>query len=249
MKIGLIIVGDEVLSGRRTDAHLPKVIEMLKARNLLLSWVTVMGDSKDILDETYRRTLASDDLVFSTGGIGATPDDMTRESVARALGVPVERHPEGKLIIEEFMRQRNRTPSEERYRLIEFPRGARLIPNPVNTIPGFSVNHHHFVPGFPEMAWPMIEWVLDNHYAHLSENPYQERAVLVINQYESAMIPLLELTEQEHPRIKVFCLPMMDSEYPKNEIGVKGHPLDVKPAFEFLRRLLNEKEYEWQRLD
>lgn len=249
MNIGLIIVGDEVLSGRRKDAHLPKVIELLSARGLLLSWVKIIGDDKVLLDETYQRSLASSDLVFSTGGIGATPDDMTRESVARALGVAVERHPEGRRLLEGFARQSNRTLTDHQYRLIEFPAGSRIIPNPVNQIPGFTVNHHHFVPGFPEMAWPMIEWVLDTHYRHLSENPYQERAVMVHYQYESAMIPLLESINEKFPSVKVFCLPIMSDAYPKNEVGLKGHPSEVKPAFAYLREMLKDNGYEWERLD
>ena len=249
MDIGLVIVGDEVLSGRRRDAHLPKVVEMLTSRGLVLSWVTILGDDKALLDSTYARTFAGNDLVFSTGGIGATPDDMTRESVARVLGTTVERHPEGKLILEDAAEKRNRPVTDNYLRLIEFPVGANLIPNPINRIPGFSVNHHHFVPGFPEMAWPMIEWVLDTHYSHLVNNQYQEKAVMVSHQFESAMIPILEEIEREHPAVKVFCLPITSEDFPKNEIGVKGHASDVKLAFDHLRQILKDHNYQWERIN
>ncbi|WP_278977136.1 molybdopterin-binding protein, partial [Oligella urethralis] len=79
-KFGLIIVGDEILSGRRQDKHLSKVIELLSARGMDLSWARFIGDDLDELVRIYRETFASGDIVFSTGGIGATPDDKTREA-------------------------------------------------------------------------------------------------------------------------------------------------------------------------
>ncbi|MGZ5779657.1 MAG: molybdopterin-binding protein, partial [Burkholderiaceae bacterium] len=75
MAIGLIIIGDEILSGKRTDSHFPKVVEMLNARGLQLAWAEYLGDDPARITATFKRTLASEDIVFSCGGIGATPDD------------------------------------------------------------------------------------------------------------------------------------------------------------------------------
>ena len=248
-KIGLIIVGDEILSGRRVDLHLPRVIEMLGKRGLLLSWVKIVGDDKAVLDETLRQSFASGDIVFSTGGIGATPDDMTREAAARALGVPVVRHPEGAKILEKFAQARGRTLADHQYKLVEFPEGAELIDNPINTIPGFSVRDHHFVPGFPEMAWAMIEWVLDNRYSHLNDQNYKEVAILIKGQYESAMAPLMEDIEAKHMDVKTFCLPSMKGDVPVNEIGLKGEGDKVDLAFEDLKALVAANAYQWEPID
>jgi molybdopterin-biosynthesis enzyme MoeA-like protein len=87
MNIGLIIVGDEILSGKRQDKHLPKVIELLGARGLMLSWARYVGDDRRASRPTCAMPFASGDLVFSCGGIGATPDDHTRQCAAAALGV------------------------------------------------------------------------------------------------------------------------------------------------------------------
>ena len=100
---GLIIIGDEILSGKRTDKHLPKVIEMLGARGLSLGWAEYVGDSPARITAALQRALASGDTVFSTGGIGATPDDHTRQCAARALGVEMALHPQAGALIRERM--------------------------------------------------------------------------------------------------------------------------------------------------
>jgi molybdopterin-biosynthesis enzyme MoeA-like protein len=170
MVFGVIIIGDEILSGRRVDKHLPKVIELLKGRGLSLGWAEYIGDDPARITATLRRTFASGDIVFSTGGIGATPDDHTRQCAAAALAVPLELHPEAAVLIRERIGEMhpadapkpvdyNSPENLHRLNMGTYPRGASIIPNGYNKIPGFSVGDHHFVPGFPVMAWPMIEWI------------------------------------------------------------------------------------------
>src|SRR5512133_178170 len=100
---GLIIIGDEILSGKREDKHLPKVIALLKARGLALDYADYVGDSPDRITATLTRAFASGDVVFSTGGIGATPDDHTRQCAAKALGVALALHPEAGELIRQRM--------------------------------------------------------------------------------------------------------------------------------------------------
>jgi molybdopterin-biosynthesis enzyme MoeA-like protein len=249
MAIGLIIIGDEILSGKRTDKHFPKVVELLAARGLQLSWAEYAGDDRERITAILKRTFASGDIVFSCGGIGATPDDHTRQCAAAALGVPLELHPEAKAKIQErivdIAREEGREPdldapdNAHRLKMGEFPQGASIIPNPYNKIPGFAIRHgegaHYFVPGFPVMAWPMIEWVLDTHYSHLFRKVARlEKAVLVFGQMESTLTPLMEAIEAEFPLVKVFSLPSVgDATIRRHiELGVKGEPAQVEAAFE-----------------
>ena len=102
---GLIVIGDEILSGKRADKHLPKVIELLKARGLSLAYADYVGDDPDRITAALQRAFASGDVVFSTGGIGATPDDHTRQCAARALGVDLVLHPQAKSLIEQRMQE------------------------------------------------------------------------------------------------------------------------------------------------
>lgn len=241
---GLVIVGDEILSGKRADKHMPKAIELLAARGLQLTWAEYVGDSPQRITATLQRALASGDVVFSCGGIGATPDDHTRQCAGKALGVPLALHPQAEGLIRERMQdiareqglpyEPDRPDNIHRLNMGVFPVGARLIPNPYNKIPGFSVAHVHFVPGFPVMAWPMIEWVLDQHYPHLfQQHAYEERSVIVFGSMEASLTPLMEEIERDHPGVKVFSLPSVDHpEYGRHiDLGVKGAPACVAPAY------------------
>jgi molybdopterin-biosynthesis enzyme MoeA-like protein len=247
MNIGLIIVGDEILSGKREDKHLRKVIEMLAARGLALAWARYVGDDRERITAALAEAFASGDLVFCTGGIGATPDDHTRQCAAAALGRELELHPEAKALILERMRdvareqgqpfEPDRPDNLHRLNMGVFPQGASLVPNPYNKIPGFSVGDVHFVPGFPVMAWPMIEWVLDQRYPHLHGGGRTfERSLIVQGSMEATLTPLMEEIEARFPGVKVFSLPSVD--HPVHgrhiELGVKGRA-DPAAAFAALR--------------
>ncbi len=259
MTFGLIIIGDEILSGRRSDKHLPKVIELLGGRGLRLAWAEIVGDDPARITALLKRTLAGPDIVFCCGGIGATPDDHTRQCAAAALGVPLALHPEGKLLVQERIRETaneaGREPdfdapeNRQRLRMAEFPAGATLIPNPYNRIPGFTVRQHHFVPGFPVMAWPMIAWVLDTQYSALFDRePHVERAVLVYEQAEAVLTPLMERLEAAYPGVNVFSLPSVGDDRTRRhiELGVKGDPELVAPAFADMCAELDRTGVEYQ---
>ena len=302
---GLIIVGDEILSGKRVDKHMPKTIELLAARGLQLSYADYVGDDPDRITATLARAFAAarerGDVVFSCGGIGATPDDHTRQCAARALGTELALHPEAKVLIRERMHdvareqglpfEPDREDNIHRLNMGTFPVGASIIPNPYNKIPGFfcggglsgagpsqaasapsggrdphavgerggvglsgagpsqaasapsggsdphAVGERggvYFVPGFPVMAWPMIEWVLDTHFSHLHQlQAYIEKSVIVMGSMEAMLTPLMLEIEARHPGVKVFSLPSMDhAEYGRHiELGVKGAPAAVNAAF------------------
>lgn len=253
MAFGMIIIGDEILSGRREDKHLRKLIEVLGERGLALEWAEYVGDQPARITSVLKRTFASDDVVFCTGGIGATPDDHTRQCAAAALGVPLELHSEAReLITQRIIDTAGGDPvkadistpeNQHRFKMGEFPKGARIIPNSYNKIPGFSVAHHHFMPGFPVMAWPMMEWVLDTYYAdqfHCA--PREERSFLVFGLPESRLTPLMERIEAEFDGVKVFSLPSVGDaargeRYARSHIdlGVKGTPEAVARAYAVLR--------------
>ncbi len=251
---GLIIVGDEILSGKRADKHLPRVIELLSERGLALAYAEYLGDDPARLTATLQRAFASGDVVLCCGGIGATPDDHTRACAAAALGVPLQAHAEAQALIRERIQDMAReqgVPYEperpdnlHRLRMGELPAGAQLIPNPYNKIAGFSCTSPqvpggcvHFVPGFPVMAWPMFEWVLQHYYAeHFHHTPQQEHSVIVYQGMESTLTPLMERLEAQHPGIKVFSLPSVN--HPEHgwhiELGVKGAATLVPAAWEEL---------------
>lgn len=250
---GLLVLGDEIMSGRRVDKHLGQCIELLGARGLSLGWAEYLGDEPERITATLRRVFAGGDVVFSTGGIGATPDDHTRQCAAAALDQPLQLHPEAKRLIQDRLRrvaeqegqpwEPERPDNLHRLNMGVFPQGARIIPNPFNQIPGFSCTgpggaEVHFMPGFPVMAWPMMEWLLDTFYVpRFQARAWQERSVIVYEAAEAVLTPLMQRIEAEHPGVKVFSLPSVD--HPEHgrhiDLGVKGAPERVGPAYAALR--------------
>lgn len=237
--IGAFIIGDEIILGKRQDKHLSKLVEILAARGLTLSWASYVGDQRQRLIDAFDTSFVSGDLVFSFGGIGVTPDDHTRQCVGKALGRELVLHPEAERLIRERMAEANYPVTPERLELGHFPRGSAIIPNPYNKIPGFSIHHHHFLPGFPQMAWPMAEWVLDTHYAHLfHQSDTGEAAILVWDGLEGVLLDLMKRIESEFPGLKVFSLPFLGSETMARhiELGVRGPRAGVEPAMALMRR-------------
>jgi molybdopterin-biosynthesis enzyme MoeA-like protein len=232
---GAFVIGDEILVGKRQDKHLSFLIEALAKRGLRLSWALYLGDDPARLTGALRRSLASRDVVFSFGGIGATPDDHTRQCAAAAAGVGLLLHPEAE---REIRARFGGEATPQRLQMGVFPEGATIIPNPVNRIPGFSLGEHHFMPGFPQMAWPMTEWLLDTRYRHLFERDrWSEGSILVYEAGESQLIAAMEAVGARYPAVKVFSLPSMGSDGSRRhvELGVRGDPAQVPQALEALR--------------
>jgi molybdopterin-biosynthesis enzyme MoeA-like protein len=223
MTFGLFIIGDEILSGKRQDKHLSKVIELLAARGLALGWAQVLGDGEQQIAEAVATSRARGDIVLSCGGIGATPDDQTRQAAARGFGLLLKRHAGAEALIIE---RNGEKAFPSRVLMADFPEGAGLIPNPVNRVAGFYIGDHNFVPGFPEMAWPMLEWVLDTRYAHLhNANPPVEFSLRALGTAaESDLLYLMEQTLAQFPEISLSSLPSRgDSLRPRHiEFGIKG---------------------------
>ena len=247
--IGLIIIGDEILSGRRQDKHLSKAIELLGERGMALSWARYVGDDPERITEEVRHALTSGDVVFSFGGIGATPDDCTRACAGQAAGRPLVLHPQAR----EPILQRRQEMAEEagqafdpgapdilqRLQMGFFPEGATILPNPYNRIPGFTLEGRvHFMPGFPVMAWPMMAWALDHLHRDLHGlGRKREKAIVVYGGIESLLTPLMVSIEARFAPVKVFSLPSVD--HPVHgrhiELGVKGPAEMVEAAFEDLQ--------------
>ena len=243
---GAFIIGDEILVGKREDKHLSFLIGALAKRGLRLAWAQYFGDDPQRLTAALRRSFDSKDVVFSFGGIGATPDDHTRQCAAAALGVGLKLHPDAE---REIRGRFGAETTPQRLQMGEFPKGAVVIPNPVNRIPGFTLREHHFVPGFPQMAWPMVEWVLDTRYRdRFDAQRWSEASIHVYEAGESQLIPAMKAVEAAFKAIKVFSLPSMgqDGSRIHVEVGVRGDPGQVEPAMAELRRLVGDAGFPYK---
>jgi molybdopterin-biosynthesis enzyme MoeA-like protein len=244
LSFGAIIIGDEILSGKRQDKHLAKLIEVLKTRGLELAWAEYLGDDPERITATLKRTFAGDDIVFSFGGIGATPDDHTRRCAAAAAGVPLARHPEA---VAELEARFGEQAYPKRILMAEFPAGSQAIPNPFNRIPGFSYRQHYFLPGFPEMAWPMMEWVLDTQYQELHHRqPQSEESIIVFEAPESELIDAMNAVLATYPGVKVSSLPRFTPTGREIELSARGDPAQVSQASAYLKDAVKALGYRYE---
>lgn len=245
MQIGLIIVGTEILIGKRRDSHFEHAIETLAQRSQALAWCRYLGDDSEALTRELRYAMDSDAVVFCCGGIGATPDDHTRASAARAAGVDLVRHPQAAAVIEARFGD---AAYPQRIHMAHLPRGCELIPNPVNQIAGFSLGKLHFVPGFPQMAWPMMDWVLDHHYPQLREQaPAVEVLLTLPGVSEGQLMEVMELFVARFPSVALSCLPHMEGAYRETELGVRGVNAAVTEAINWLTEVLDEGGFSWRK--
>ena len=243
-----------------------KVIELLAKRGLQLDYADYVGDDPKRITQTLKRAFDGGDIVFSCGGIGATPDDHTRQCAGAALGLELALHPQAEALIRQRIMDQAKESGQayepdhpnhvHRLNMGMFPIGANIIPNPYNKIPGFQcksadeklLSTHpwasvYFLPGFPVMAWPMIEWVLDEYCRPWFKNAaWVEKSVIVYGAMEAALTPIMIKLEAQFLGIKVFSLPSVD--HPEHgrhiELGVKGHPELADPAYQALLQELHD---------
>jgi molybdopterin-biosynthesis enzyme MoeA-like protein len=225
-QFGVLVIGDEILTGKRQDKHFPYVVTRLRARGLSAAWYRVAGDDRQALVETLRQTRESSVPVFCFGGIGATPDDNTRQAAAQAFACRLQVQEEALARIES---QFGPAARPNRVRMAELPEGCALIPNPVNRIPGFTIYEHHFFPGFPSMAWPMLDWVLGHYYPVCANSALYERSVRVFGVPESELLDLMEALTRQFPAARLFSLPRR-AEPASIELGFRGTQPDVDAA-------------------
>ncbi|MDA0989474.1 MAG: molybdopterin-binding protein [Verrucomicrobia bacterium] len=220
---GLIIVGGEILDGRREDKHVAVCRELLQARHVPLSYVLILEDRPDQIEAQLHWAMAQPDPFFCCGGIGATPDDYTREAAARAAGTTVEPHAEAVAILQRRY-QTEATPA--RLRLVAFPKTATLIPNPINECPGFSIKNGHFLPGFPQMAAPMMAWVLDHCYAIGQEQV--RHSLHLPGGREGDLIEMMDAFTAAHPKLTFSCLPSFTATGTELHLSIRGPAADAE---------------------
>jgi molybdopterin-biosynthesis enzyme MoeA-like protein len=246
---GAVIIGDEIISGKRQDKHFAKLAELLAVRGLRLTWVQYMCDDRARLTELFKRSMETGEVVFSFGGIGNTPDDHTRQAAAAALGVELSLHPDAEREIRARFTELGTETTPERLLLGTFPTGSQIIPNPFNRIPGFMACEHYFVPGFPQMAHPMVEWVLDTFYADLFDPSASiEKALLLTgpNAYESALLDLMEKIVEDYPDLRLFSLPSLNGQERRHlELGVEGDPARVEEAMGKILTTIKARDISW----
>jgi molybdenum cofactor synthesis domain-containing protein len=156
---GLLVIGDEILSGRTKDKNIGYVADYLTASGIDLKEVRVVSDDETAIVAALNALRNTYDYVFTTGGIGPTHDDITADCVAKAFGVSIDYHPEAVAILKERMAKIGGELNEARLRMARIPAGAELVANKVSGAPGFWIDNVIVMAGVPAVMQTMLDEV------------------------------------------------------------------------------------------
>ena len=209
----LVVIGDEILSGRTQDKNVAQVATWLNEQGIRLVEVRVVPDDHARIGETVNALRTAHDYVFTTGGIGPTHDDITVDAIAAAFGVPVVVHPEARAILEDYYRDRPGGLTDARLRMARVPQGAELIENPSSGAPGVKIGNVYILAGVPYIAASMLEALTGK----LQGGKPVVSVTVGARAPESDVADLLRETEEAHPGVAIGSYPFFkDGQYGAN---------------------------------
>lgn len=209
----LVVIGDEILSGRTQDKNVAQLATWLNEQGIRLSEVRVVRDEIESIGEAVNALRAKHDYLFTTGGIGPTHDDITVDAVAAAFGVPAIVHPEARQILVDYYRDRPGGLTEARLRMARTPAGAELLRNPSSGAPGIKIGNVYILAGVPSIASSMLEALT----GALEGGRPVVSVTIGARAPESDVADLLRETEAAHPGVAIGSYPFFrDGRYGSN---------------------------------
>jgi len=209
----LVVIGDEILSGRTQDKNVAQVATWLNEQGIRLAEVRIVPDDKRRIAGTVNELRAAHDYLFTTGGIGPTHDDITVDAIAEAFNVAVVIHPDARAILEDYYRDRPGGLNEARLRMARVPEGAELIPNPTSGAPGVKIGNVYMMAGVPHIASSMLEALTGK----LEGGRPIVSVTVGARAAESEVADLLRETEESHPGVAIGSYPFFkDGKYGAN---------------------------------
>ena len=209
----LVVIGDEILSGRTQDKNVAQVATWLNDHGIRLAEVRVVPDDSARIGEAVNALRSRHDYLFTTGGIGPTHDDITVDAVASAFGVGVTVHPGARRILEDYYRDRAGGLTEARLRMARVPEAAELIENPMSGAPGIRIGNIYILAGVPGIAAAMLEALTGT----LQGGRPLVSVTVGARAPESDVADLLRATEEAHPGVAIGSYPFFrDGRYGAN---------------------------------
>ena len=209
----LVVIGDEILSGRTEDKNVAQLALWLNDHGIRLAEVRIVPDDAERIGEAVNVLRAAHDYLFTTGGIGPTHDDITVDAIAAAFGVPVVVHPDARRILEDYYRGRPGGLTESRLRMARTPQGAELIPNPSSGAPGVRMGNVFILAGVPHIAASMLHALTGK----LEGGRPVVSVTIGARAPESDVADLLRETEADHPGVAIGSYPFFkDGRYGAN---------------------------------
>ena len=239
---GLVVIGDEILSGRTHDKNIAQVASWLQVQGIRLAEVRVVPDVIERIVEAVNALRENYDYLFTTGGIGPTHDDITVDAVAEALGVSVIVHPEARAMLEKYYASRDMELTEARLRMARVPEGAELIPNRMSGAPGIKLGNIHLMAGVPHITAGMLDALtgtLEGGAPLLSETVGCWTA-------ESEVAEVLRAVENAHENIQIGSYPFFrEGRVGANFVVRSTSEADLKSAVDTLCETLGEEGFDF----
>jgi molybdenum cofactor synthesis domain-containing protein len=199
----LVVIGDEILSGRTEDKNVAQVATWLNEQGIRLAEVRIVPDDARRIADTVNELRVAHDYLFTTGGIGPTHDDITVDAIAAAFAVPVVIHPQARAILEDYYRDRPGGLNEARLRMARVPEGAELIPNPTSGAPGVRIDNVYMMAGVPGITASMLQGLTGK----LKGGRPMVSVTVGARAAESEVADLLRETEEAHPGVAIGSYP------------------------------------------
>ncbi|SNB61276.1 molybdenum cofactor synthesis domain-containing protein [Arboricoccus pini] len=212
----LLIIGNEILSGRTIDANLSYIARVLGTAGIRMTEARIVPDIEARIIEAVRALAASTTYVFTTGGIGPTHDDITAASIARAFDVPLVRNAEAERRLRAYYPPEK--VNDARLRMADIPQGASLIDNPVSTAPGFVLRNVHVLPGVPRIMQPMLDLLVPTL---TGGKPLRSRTV-VCDEAEGVLADGLRQLQATHGSVEIGSYPGQRDGRPETSIVFRG---------------------------
>ncbi len=203
----VLIIGNEILSGRTQDGNLNYLARKLGEAGIPVREARVVPDVPEEIISAVNACRAKYTYVFTTGGIGPTHDDITAENVAKAFGVPLERNAVAMQILTDYYAAQGTTVNEARARMANAPVGARLLENPVSKAPGFALGNVFVLPGVPKIMQAIFDLLLPT----LSGGPPVVMKTITCQLREGDLAADLAAIQEQFPQIDIGSYPNMRS--------------------------------------
>jgi molybdenum cofactor synthesis domain-containing protein len=220
----LVVIGDEILSGRTQDKNVAQVALWLNQHGIRLAEVRIVPDDMGRIAETVNELRAAHDYLFTTGGIGPTHDDITADCVAKAFGVTIDVDPRAKALL--LTRIAEKDMNEARLRMARIPAGADLILNKVSAAPGFRIGNVHVMAGVPTVMQAMLDEVAPTLKTGIKMLSETVRA----NCREGDIGTPLGAIAKAHPDVMIGSYPFQDEGRPNTNIVVRSRDADKLAA-------------------
>jgi len=231
----ILIIGDEILSGRTVDTNSHFLARSLFVRGVRVLRIEVLPDQINFISQWVHQNHGLCDFTFICGGIGGTPDDITRQAVARGLGVPLIRHPVAEKILTNYYQERS---NADRMSMADLPEGCELILNPVTQAPGFKIRNIYVFAGIPKILYAMFENV-KNDFA--GEPLFEEELNILVGEGDVAIH--MKQINKEFPLLELGSYPTLENDrgYKTQLVFRSQNKILVASALKRFKELAGEK--------